>query len=251
MSRRTRENKGKSRLEQKKAKGSDMTRFYLILGVAAVIGIGGVLYSVTTRALSNAVSAPIDLGELSDEELVQLARGVERGDPDAPVTILEFGDYQCPGCADFATNIKTLLDLNLVQTGKAKFVFYDLPLISIHSNSFLAARSARCAEDQGQFWEYHDELFRNQFTWAAAGDPTGAFERYARELGLDTADFGDCVNSDRHADLVTANMRLATALGLTGTPSVMVSRGEGMATRLAGFDYRTIEDAVNRLTEGG
>lgn len=235
---------------KRKPASSGLTRLYLILGGVAVVGAGAAVYSASSTIFSNAATEPIDLGELSDEELVNLAHGSELGDPDAPFTIVEFGDYQCPACASFAMNVKTLIELNLIESGRAKFVFYDLPL-AMHSNSFLASRASHCAGDQDHFWEYHITLFENQFSWAASGEPVGNFIGYARALGLDDDLFGDCVNSDQHAARVSANLRLAGALQLTATPTVMVRSGTGAMRRLPGSGYADIEAAIEQLTAGG
>lgn len=244
-----------SRVQQRKEMrrkpgGGGVKRLYLILGGVGLIGVVAAVYTTGSTIFSNAVTEPVDLGELSDEELVNLAHGTELGDPDAPVSVVEFGDYQCPGCAMFASGVKPLIELNLVETGRAKFVFYDLPLMGLHSNSFLASRASHCAGDQDRYWDYHNTLFDNQFSWASSGDPVGNFVGYARALGMDEAAFRDCLNSDRHARRVTANLRLASALNLTSTPSVLVSRGSGAARRLPSTDFVTIQDAVEQLTEG-
>lgn len=242
--------RGEQRRKARQEGGSELTRFYWILGAVAVIGVAVVGYSVGSSALSAAATEPIDLEGLDDmSRLVQLAQGVEKGDPAAPITIVEFGDYQCPGCGAFALSVKPQVELAYVQSGKAKFVFYDLPLISIHGNAFLAARAARCAQDQGKFWEYHDNMFRNQPAWSAKPDPKADFVDYAEVVGLEEDAFVTCLNSDRHADVVTANMRLAEELGLNGTPSIMVSRGSGVARRLNSYDFQSIQRVVDGMLE--
>lgn len=229
--------------------GSSNTLFY-VLGAVAVIGIGVVAYNAGSSAFSSAVTAPIELEISSDEELVTLAQGVSMGDPSAPVTILEFGDYQCPGCAAFALQAKPPIKQQFVDTGEAEFVFYDFPLISIHPNAFLAARAARCAGDQGGFWEYHDLLFRNQVRWATANMPSSAFEDYAAQTGLDEGDFGSCLNSDRFADVVTANMELGNRMSVGSTPTVLINAG-GQTRSLNSFDPQSIRDAIDDMTGGG
>ena len=126
-----------------------------------------------------------------------------------PVQIVEFGDYQCPACGAFANLEKPRVEEAYVESGKAQFVFYDFPLTDMHPNAFVAARAARCAADQEMFWEYHDNLFRNQTIWSPLSNPTSTFVEYAETLGLDGGDFGACLRSDRHADVVSANMQLA------------------------------------------
>jgi protein-disulfide isomerase len=225
-----------------------MTKFYWALGAIAVVGVAVVGYSVGSNALGAAATEPIAVEGLDNmEQLVELAQGVTKGDENAPVTIVEFADYQCPACGVFALRFKPQVELTYVQTGKAKFVFYDFPLISIHPHAFLAARAGRCADDQGLFWEYQDVVFRNQTRWASKSDVTGDFADYAADVGADRSAFEACLNSDRHADLVSANLRLAQELGLDGTPTIMVSQGGGMARRLNNFDFETIRDVVESM----
>jgi len=241
-------NRAEQRREARGEDGSDMTKFYWVLGAVTVIGVAAVGYSMGAGGMGMAVSEPIELEGLDNmEALVEMAQGVTAGDPDAPITIVEFADYQCPGCGQFALVVKPQVDLNYVQTGKAKFVFYDLPLTQIHGNAFLAARSARCADDQGLFWEYQNVLFRNQPAWAVESDPIGSFVDYAETAGVDGSDFEACVKSDAHADVVSANMRLAYELGISGTPTIMVSQGRGMARRLNNFDFQSIREVVDGM----
>jgi protein-disulfide isomerase len=225
-----------------------MTKFYWILGAVAVLGIAAVGYSVGSGTLGRAATEPVDVEGLDNmETLVSLAQGVTKGDPDAPITIAEFADYQCPGCGAFTLTVKPQLDRNYVQTGKAKFVYYDFPLISIHPYSFLAARAGRCANDQGRFWEFQQVIFRNQSTWVTKTSVEGYFADYAEEAGADKGVFEKCLKSDAHADVVTANLRLAEQLGIEGTPTVMLSMGRGMARRLMSFDYESIQSAIETL----
>jgi protein-disulfide isomerase len=195
-----------------------------------------------------AAMEPVEFEGMDDNQrVVELAQGMVLGDENAPITIHEFGDYQCPGCGQFAALVKPQIESGLVPDGNVKFVFYDFPLTSIHRYAFVAARASRCAADQDRYWEYHGELFQNQSVWAAsASAPLGLFEDYAGELGLDEGAFSSCLRSDRHADVVTANMRLGEILGVTGTPSVLVSEG-GEAQRLSDNSFGGIQAAVERI----
>lgn len=238
----------KQRKQNQTPGGSGRSPIYYVLGAVVVVAVGIVGYTVGSRAFGSTVDAPVEIEFENDEELVALAEGVVAGDPDAPATIVEFGDYQCPGCGSFARQVKPLVDEGLVEQGRASFVFYDFPLVDIHPNAFLAARAARCAGDQDQYWAYHDALFQNQSSWAQDGSPAGRFVDYAEELGLDADAFEECLRSARHAETVTANMQLGEALGVSGTPTVMVSRGGGMATRLQNYDFESIRQAVEQAT---
>ena len=226
---------------------SDMKRFYYIFGAVAVIGIGVVGFNVGNSMLSSAVTAPVELDLADDGALVELARGVTLGDPEAQVTVVEFGDYQCPGCGAFALSVKPQLEGTLVASGEVKFVYYDFPLISIHPNAFLAARAARCSGEQDSYWEYHETLFRNQSRWAAATMPASAFEDYAEEVGMDGAAFEVCLNSEKYADVVTANMELGARMQVNGTPTVMVN-ANGETRTLFQNDFQTISSVINEMT---
>ena len=118
--------------------------------------------------------------------------------------------------------------------------------MSIHPNSFLAARAARCADEQDHFWEYHETLFRNQARWSAASMPSSAFEQYAGEAGLDENDFKSCLNSDDFADVVSANMQLGSRMGVSGTPSIFIN-ANGQTRRLNNYDFQSISEAVEMM----
>lgn len=196
----------------------------------------------------NAALEPVDFEGMDDNvRVVEIAQGMVLGNEDAPITIHEFGDYQCPGCGQFAALVKPQIEAGLVPEGNVKFVFYDFPLTSIHPHAFLAARASRCAADQDQYWEYHGALFQNQSVWATSSTaPLGLFEDYAGELGLDEGAFSSCLRSDRHAELVSANMKLGELLGVTGTPSVLISQG-GAAQRLGDNSFGGIQAAVDAI----
>jgi protein-disulfide isomerase len=226
---------------------SDMKKFYYLFGAVAVIGIGVVGYNVGSGVLGTAASAPIELDLSNNEDLVALAQGVTKGDPNAPVTIVEFGDYQCPGCGQFALSVEPQIAGTLVASGKVKFVFYDFPLISIHPNAFIAARATRCANEQDKYWEYHETVFRNQARWSTATMPSSAFEGYAEDVGIDKKAFATCLNSDKYADIITANMQLGTRMGVTGTPTIFVN-ANGQLRRLNDYDFQGISAAIDMMT---
>ena len=239
-------------------KGGDLKAFYWVLVGTAVIAAGAVGWSALGGGVSASSTQPIMSileGGVEDlEELVALATGIERGDPDAPITILEFGDFQCPACQQFATFVKPEIDLTYVQSGIANFVFHDYPITGGHPHAFYAARAARCALDQGDqnFWPFHDQLFSHQATWSmSAAPPTNAFASYASAIGLDEDEFTGCLRSDRHADVVSANMRLGLELGVSGTPTIFVSKkGGGAGIRVVRWnEFAGFKEVIDRLLE--
>ncbi len=227
--------------------GGGLRRFYLIFAIVALVGIGSLGYAVGSKVLGGAVTEPVILEGTDDlRRLTELAVPVVSGEEDAPVTIIVFGDFLCGHCATFSLRIRPLVEAEFVETGQAKLAFYDFPL-NPETGTFLAARAARCAGDQGKYWEYHDHLYRTQYTWAMERDKLGFFQSYAEDLDLDSGEFRGCLNSDRHAPEVSANRELAHALGLGGTPSVLVGSGGGMNRRLADYSFETIQAAVHAL----
>lgn len=222
------------------AKGKGIGGFYLLLGAVALLGVGAIAYAVRGGG-GTAATAPVVVQGLDDPStLVARAEGVAVGNPDAPVTMIVFSDYQCPGCGQFATRIKPLLEANEVQAGKLRMIYYDLPLTSIHQHSFLAARAARCAGEQGKYWEYHEQLFRHQQDWSyQRSAPLAKFKGYATASGLDQEAFESCLQSDKFADTVTANARLAQQLGVNSTPTVIINN-----RRVEPFKYDEISALI-------
>lgn len=222
----------------------------VVIGLIVVAVIGIVGYQVGASGGGGAALEPIPLdGIENDTVLANLAQPVTMGSPDAPVTIIEFGDYQCPGCMNFNQTVKPQIDLALIESGEAKFSYYDYPL-SMHPWAFLAARAARCADDQGEYWSYHDALFVNQSRWSPSGvPPVGDFEDYAADVGMNRGQFSDCLRSDRHADVVTANLNLAMRLGVGSTPTVMVTIAGGPARQVAEPSFLSIQSAIASLRQ--
>ncbi|MFL5483627.1 MAG: DsbA family protein [Gemmatimonadaceae bacterium] len=141
------------------------------------------------------------------------------GRPDAPVTIVEFSDYQCPFCQRFfATTLPTLAK-DYIEAGKVRYVFRDYPLDQLHPRARKAAEAAHCAGEQGKYWEMHDALFRNQ---SALEVPQ--LGEYARSVGIDGPIFDACLSSGRNALLVSRGVTDGTAAGLQGTPSFVIGK---------------------------
>ncbi len=217
-----------------------MKNFYAALAVVALVGIAAVAYLMRG---GNAASEPVDLGDIEDQELVAMAQGVVYGDEDAPINIVEFGNYQCPACMTFALQVKPQVDLAYIGSGQAKLTYFDFPTPGL-PHSFLAARAARCAGDQDLYWAYHDQMYRTQRAWSIQSDPGGHFKDLAEDAGLDANLFRECLDSDRHADVVTANQMLAQRMGIAGTPTILIHQEGSPSQRLGGFQFLDIQRAV-------
>lgn len=210
-----------------------------VVAVSLIMAVGSFDATSVARPELDALRAP--------ESLVPMARGVAKGDPEARFTILVFGDYQCPACERFARRVQPRIDSAFVETSRASFVFFDLPLVSVHANAFVAARAAHCAEDQERFWAYQDELYRNQAEWSSLPAPSDAFEEVAGAVGLDRVAFRSCLDGDRHADLVEANQELARTLGIRSTPTIVISRGDGAVREVNRNSFRSIARTLEEM----
>jgi Na+/H+ antiporter NhaA len=171
-----------------------------------------------------------DLIDLSDE--VDRARDHIRGSEDAPVTLIEYGDYECPYCGQAEVVIRELLDS---FGGGLRYVWRSLPLNDVHPNAQMAAEAAEAAADQGAFWEMHDKLLEHQNELAVPD-----LLRYAEELGLDAERFSDGLLRRRHAERVAEDVASADASGVAGTPTFFINgrRHQGA------YDIETLTDAV-------
>jgi protein-disulfide isomerase len=136
------------------------------------------------------------------------------GDAKAKVVLIEFSDYQCPYCMDYFTSTYRRLIADYVKTGKVKYVVRDLPGESIHPNALQAAQAARCAADQGKFWEMHDSLFTNQRSLGSTGITDSA-----SAAGLDAAKFSACFDSNKYVEGIRKEANEALQLGAKGTPA--------------------------------
>ena len=148
------------------------------------------------------------------------------GEAGAKVTIIEFGDYQCPICRLFWKETLPRLRKEYVDTGKVKLVFRDFPLPG-HPMAVPAAMATECAEDQGRFWEMHDKVYREQDRRAREGEVAefraNDLKRWAADLKLDTAAFNSCLDSGKYKQEVAADYAAAMGVGLKGTPVFFVN----------------------------
>ena len=148
------------------------------------------------------------------------------GPDDATYVIREFSDFQCPFCAQYATQVLPGLKETLLARGDVRFEYHHFPLQSIHANALPAAEAAECvtaANDPAAFWTYHDALFERQRAWEGLGDPAAYFVRLAEDVGLEAEGVETCLEDRTFADEVAAAYEAAVSLGLRGTPSVFVN----------------------------
>jgi len=171
-----------------------------------------------------------------------------KGNPNAPVTVVEFSDFQCPFCSRFFTQTLPLLEENYIDTGKIKLVYKDLPLDNLHPNARPAHIAAECADEQGMFWEYHDVLFEKQSEWQrlSSSDLQTTLIQYADDFGLQTASFEACLSSPEMADEVNADFLQAAQYGATGTPTFFIGNEKNGFIKLVGAQpYAAFQAAID------
>ena len=140
------------------------------------------------------------------------------GDPDAPITLVEFTDYQCPFCRRFYTNTLSKIKEEYIYPGKVRLVLRDLPL-GFHANARPAAKAAHCAREQGKYWEMHDALFEG------GGKLNGKdFTRYAEKIGVEDFPFQECMASDRHDKAIDRDVADAGKASIRGTPGFVIGK---------------------------
>ena len=144
-----------------------------------------------------------------------------RGDPNAPVTMVEFGDFQCPFCGRFFAQTEPQIDEKYIQSGKVRFGYFGFAFLGQESN--WAAEAAECAADQNKFWEYYDLLYSSQ-----SGENQGAFnkdnlKKFAENLGLNMTTFNKCLDSGKYTQLIQEESSAASSIGVSSTPTFLIN----------------------------
>ena len=150
------------------------------------------------------------------------------GDPNAPITIIEFSDFQCPFCARFYTQTLPLIHEEYIQQGKVKLVFRDFPIQSIHPNALPASAAAECANEQDKFKEMHDMLFENQNEWSRqeTADTLILFSQYAGEMQLEQEVFDSCLTNGKYIEEIRKDLRDGQIYGVEVTPGFFIGNDE-------------------------
>lgn len=197
-----------------------------VLGLILIISLGmniNLYGSPSETDTDIVVDKPVNLGAaaVADTGQNKIAVSPEDdasiGPANAPVTIIEFSDYQCPFCARVEPTVKQILE---TYKGKVRFVYRDFPL-SFHQNAQKAAEATECADEQSKFWEYHDLLFEKQSEWSSSG--VAKLKEYASSLGLNTGQFEKCLDSGKYSAEVKKDFEDGQNAGVSGTPAFFVN----------------------------
>jgi protein-disulfide isomerase len=196
----------------------------LLAGAAALLmSAAACAQQGSTPAASSSSSAADRAMPPLDSVLARASNSRQHGSSFAKVTLYEVSDFQCPYCKMFFDSTYARFDSAYVKTGKVRMVFINFPL-PMHNQAFAASKAALCTGAQGKFWEMHDRLFQHQREWRDQPDAAQRFARYAAELGVDSAQFRDCVQNDRVSSLVVNDIMQASGAQVNSTPTLILNR---------------------------
>jgi protein-disulfide isomerase len=202
---------------KKPVRKANSKQFLGVLVAVAVVGVAALGYALSHSGPKVIIVDPNLPAGAADGHLM--------GNPNAPVQVMEFGDFECPACGNFATITEPDIRTRLINTGVVAFRFFDFPL-SQHKNSWTAHLAAACAGDQGKFWEMHDRLYAGQDEWsdlvADVPDPLSIFRRYAKELGLDVKTWETCVVTQKDAARIKGNQAEGVRRDVQSTPTLII-----------------------------
>lgn len=205
-------------------------------GVVAILALGGILVMAKGADLSGLFNGSARVGAVAPNPSVDPSAAPAgdqvgtvapvtdkdhmRGDKNAPVTIIEYSDFQCPFCARFHPTLQQVMK---DYAGKVRWIYRYFPLSSIHPYAEKSAEAAECANDQGKFWEMADVFFSTQDSWSQTGLDTATLEKLANQAGVkDLKKFDDCAASGKYAALVAADEATGEQAGVTGTPGSII-----------------------------
>jgi protein-disulfide isomerase len=192
-----------------------MNKNGVIIGVIVVAIIAGI--AVFSSPSSETVN--LDMGRTHGTISTAMGSPI-LGNPSAPITIVEFGDYQCEKCYEWFHNTKPAITTEYIETGKVNLVFVDLAFLG--RDSSIAAQASYCAEDQKMYWEYHDLLYTSQEHIDNGWANSERLKAFAFSLGLDMELFESCLDSGKYSKRVQFNIQQAKEHGVRGTPGFFI-----------------------------
>lgn len=193
----------------------------IMIALAVVVLVGGAV-AVSKLAQPAATVAPFTARTVNAPTGLTPEGYAYKGRLDAPVTVIEYGDFQCPSCAAFTMQQEATIDQRYVETGKVRFIYHDFPLPQ-HNNAVIAAAAARAAGEQGKFWQMHELLFTRQRAWSTSSDIQPLLGSYAEALGLDRAAFDRALTSEKLVAVLETARQQAGQRGVQATPTFEVN----------------------------
>ncbi len=204
-----------------------------IIGLVGLLFASLITYYFYALSTNGVIATPEVLPSVSQEDHT-------RGGKAASVTIVEYGDFQCPACSAYE---KIIREIEKKYPEDVRVTFRHFPLIQLHKNAFMAAKYSEAAGSQGKFWEMHDMLYDKQAEWGDTLDAEVRIQGYGKLLGLDSTKLQQVANSKEAEDRVIVNLKEATALKLPGTPSFFIN-----GKKIDSKDIQVaVDDAVKSL----
>ena len=197
-----------------------------------------------SRSLVLATLLPLSNGQQQDPLATR-----SMGRPDAPVTVYEMSDFQCPFCRQFTLTTLPVIERDFIKTGKVRWVFVNFPLTNLHKNAVAAAQVAMCAARQHKFWPVHDRLYERQPQWASLDQPWTALIALADSSGVQHDSLVACLSSRATMDEITRDAQGAARAGATGTPTFYIEGGLADGA-IPPADFSQILDSVYRAKTG-
>lgn len=228
--------------------GNNRSVFYGILIAIVVLGIAAILYLARRPATAGASQQAAYDSLQRNYAKAGPPQPHVLGNPNAPVVIEEFADFECPSCERFATITEPDVRKNIINTGQAYYKYYDF-IIPGHGNSPAASNAAACAEEQGKFWQMHDQLFGGQDQWGLSASESGQvtdnpkpiFEGYARTIGLNVPQWDQCFDSHKYQTRINANVAEGLRRHVDETPTFFVNGTKAVGAQT----YDDIQKLVN------
>lgn len=183
--------------------------------------LGGILIGIYLPSLLLSTQQPTG-NQPQQRQNIPIDNAPSLGAANAPVTIVEFSDFQCPFCASFFNETLPQIQKDYIDTGKARLIYKNLPITKIHPYAEKAAEAAECAGEQGKFWEYHDILFANQQAWISK-NATTVFKEYALTLKLNTTEFNSCLDTNKYSSEISKDLQDGQNAGVSGTPTFFIN----------------------------
>lgn len=207
--------------------------------VKTIVGIGIIVvilaFGVFLMSSSNSQTRPT----VADQNLLIKDTSHQTASASTKVTVVEFGDYQCPACAQAHPIVKKILN---DYQGKINFVSRNFPLPQ-HKNGLVAAEAAEAAGNQDKFWEMHNKLYETQDSWAELDNPVETFVQYAKDLNLDSVKFKQDITANKYSDIISSDKADGVALGVNATPTFFIN-GEKVASVLT---YQEFKNKIDPL----
>ena len=225
---------------------------YSIVAIAAIAVIGAVIaaYVYGGGIARSPNSTPEQGQQLSFRSLISDGSPVQ-GDLAAPITLVEFGDFQCEFCARFAKETEPQIYQTYIQTSKVNMVFKHL--VHYGSDSDLAASASQCANDQGKFWDYYHILYTDQDSFMLSQDSQSALKNLASKInGLDLKKFDSCFDGGAYEDIAKKDTKLADSLGFRDTPTFLIVKSDGSSPQslVGAYPFSTFKAVLDKAMDG-